>query len=117
MATFAQSSMFQTALPLGLFDRLQRVRQRYAAALRAAHAGDYARAGELRTVSRVIGHLLAVEARKSLDERGGLRMLDISLAVDSFFPELRGWNQHEILQRHIRRMEGTIAAAQQERAS
>lgn len=107
MATLMQSNVFQTALPLGLFDRLQRVRQRYAAALKAAQAGDYARAGELRVVSRVVGHLLADEARKAPAERGGLRMLDISLAVDSFFPELRGWNQHEILQKHIRRMQAS----------
>ena len=104
MATLIQST-FQTALPLALFDRMQRIRQRYEAALKAATDGDYSRAQELRTVSRAVGHLLASEARKSLDERGGLRMLDISLMVDGFFPELRGWTQHEIRQRHARRMQ------------
>ncbi|HWI64020.1 MAG TPA: hypothetical protein VNT75_19460 [Symbiobacteriaceae bacterium] len=103
MATLVQST-FQTALPLMLFERMQRIRQRYAAALKAAGMSDYSRAQELRTVNRAVGHLLATEAKKSIDERGGLRMLDISLMVDSFFPELRGWNQHEMRQLHQRRL-------------
>ncbi|HYG57972.1 MAG TPA: hypothetical protein VD902_07895 [Symbiobacteriaceae bacterium] len=97
MATFVQT--FQATLPLGLFDRLQRIRRRYQAALKAAAAGDFSREPELASVSRSIGHLLAEEARKSPEERGGLRMLDISIAVDKFFPELRGWNQRQVIER------------------
>ncbi|HYF92021.1 MAG TPA: hypothetical protein VD969_07220 [Symbiobacteriaceae bacterium] len=106
MATLVQPT-FQAALPLALFERMQRIRQRYGGALKAATTGDYSFAQELRTVSRAVGHLLATEARKSLDERGGLRMLDISLMVDGFFPELRGWNQHEMRRLHQRRMQGS----------
>lgn len=95
---------FQTALPLELFDRLQRVRNRYAPALLAASAGDYDRAQELRTLGRYLGHLLAQQARLTPEQRGGVRMLDISLAVDGFFPEFRGWTQHELLQSHRRRL-------------
>lgn len=95
MAVLVQT--FQASLPLDLFTRLQRIRRRHAAVLQAASAGDFSSEGELRTVSRVLGHLLAEEARKSPHERGGLRMLDISLAVDSYFPELRAWNQQEAL--------------------
>lgn len=98
------ATLVQAALPLVLFERLHRIRQRYAAALKAAMAGDYSQAQALRTVSRAVGHLLASEARKSVDERGGLRMLDISLMVDGFFPELRCWNQHEMRQLHQRRL-------------
>lgn len=104
MAVLMQT--FQTALPLDLFARLQRIRRRYAGVLRAAASGDFSREGELRTVSRALGHMLATEARKSPAERGGLRMLDISLAVDSSFPELRAWNQQAPL-RH--RPAGAIA--------
>jgi hypothetical protein len=97
MAVLVQT--LQTSLPMALFDRLQQLRRRYGKALKAAAAGDYSPDAQLRTVSRSIGRLLAQEAKKPPEERGGLRMLDISLAVDSFFPELRGWNQHELLQR------------------
>lgn len=90
---------FQTALPIDLFERLQRVRNRYAAALVAAGTGDYSRRIELRSISRAVGHILAAEAGKSPEERGGMRLLDLTLAVDRFFPELRGWNQSEALRR------------------
>ncbi|HYF76104.1 MAG TPA: hypothetical protein VD973_03140 [Symbiobacteriaceae bacterium] len=112
MATLVQSS-FQVSLPLALYERMHRIRQRYGAALKAAIAGDFSLSQDLRTVSRAVGHLLATEARKSPEERGGLRMLDISLMVDSFFPELRGWNQHEMRRLHQRRM----AAASRQQAS
>lgn len=102
MATLVQT--FQAALPLDLFERLQLLRNRYAGAILAAGQGDYIHTRELRALSRYLGRLLAREARKSLHERGGLRMLDISLAVDRFFPELRGWNQHDLLERHRRRL-------------
>ncbi|MFZ5824411.1 MAG: hypothetical protein ACOY94_08795 [Bacillota bacterium] len=95
MAVLVQT--FQASLPLDLFTRLHRIRRRYAAVLQAAAAGDFSNEGELHTVSRVLGHLLAKEARKEPHERGGLRMLDISLAVDSYFPELRSWNQQAAL--------------------
>lgn len=98
------SGAAQTSLPLDMLREFQRLRTRYAKALAAAQAGDYARAQELRTVSRVVGHLLAREARKSLEERGGLRMLDLSLAVDRYFPELRGWTQYELHQRYRERI-------------
>lgn len=111
MATLVQPT-FQALLPLVLYERMQRIRQRYAAALKAALAGDYSHARDLRTVSRAVGHLLASEARKTREERGGLRMLDISLMVDSFFPELRGWNQHEARRLHQRRMEATLTGRQ-----
>lgn len=97
MATVRSS--VQATLPLGLFDRLQRIRRRYQAALKAATVGDFSRSHELGLVSRSIGHLLAEEAKKSAEERGGLGMLDIAIAVDKFLPELRGWNQHQVLQR------------------
>jgi hypothetical protein len=112
MAVVVQT--FQASLPIFLFDRLQQLRRRYAKALQAAAAGDFSPDSQLRSVSRAIGHLLAEEAKKPPAERGGLRMLDISLEVDSFFPELRGWNQHVLLQLHRRRLE---ARARQERAS
>lgn len=90
---------FQTALPLELFARLERVRNRYAAALVAAGQGDFSQRVELRSVSRAVGHVLAQEARKSPEERGGMRLLDLTLAMDRFFPELRGCNQAEALRR------------------
>lgn len=96
MAVLVQT--FQASLPLELFARLQRVRRRYASVLQAAGRGDFSREAELHAVSRLLGHMLAKEARKSPEERGGLRMLDISLAVDAYFPELRAWNQ----QAHLR---------------
>lgn len=95
---------FQTALPIDLFERLQRIRNRYAAALVAAGEGDYSRRVELRSVSRVVGHILAQEAKKGPEQRGGMRMLDLSLAVDRFFPELRGWNQRAALERLASRL-------------
>ncbi len=101
MATLIQT--FQAALPLELYGQLQRVRNRYAAALLAAGRGDYSHRRELRAVARQVGRILAREARKSLEERGGLRMLDLSLAVDRLFPELRGWTQHEALQVRLRK--------------
>lgn len=84
---------FQASLPLELFVRLQRIRRRYARVLQAAGRGDFSNESALHGVSRLLGHILAKEARKSPQERGGLRMLDLSLAVDSYFPELRTWNQ------------------------
>ncbi|HLN62212.1 MAG TPA: hypothetical protein VK464_11725 [Symbiobacteriaceae bacterium] len=105
MVTLVQT--FQTSLPMGLFDRLQRLRRRYGAALKAAASGTYTgREQQLRTVSRTVSSLLADEAKKSLEDRGGLRMVDLLLAVDGLFPELRGWNQYEALQRHKQRMAG-----------
>jgi hypothetical protein len=108
MPAFAQMTLlgqsFQTALPLDLFDRVHRVRSRYAAALLAASVGDYEHAQELRSLSRYLGHLLARQARLTPEQRGGVRMLDISLAVDGFFPELRGWTQYELAQSHRRRL-------------
>lgn len=91
MAVLVQT--FQASLPLDLFARLQRVRRRYATVLLAAARGDFANEGELHAISRILGHMLAKEARKAPQERGGLRMLDLSMAVDSYFPELRAWNQ------------------------
>ncbi len=88
---------FQTALPLELLVRLQRIRHRYAAVLQAAGRGDLSHERELTRLGRLLGHLLAAEARKSPEERGGMRMLDISLAVDAYFPELRTWNQQAAL--------------------
>lgn len=101
---------FQVALPMDMFDRLQRVRRRYADALLSAGNGDYSRALELRSVSRYLGHMLAQEARKQPEERGGLGMLDISLAVDRFFPEMRGWNQHVAIQRQLKSSSGQRAS-------
>lgn len=104
MAVLVQT--FQASLPLDLFTRLQRIRRRYARVLQAAARGDFANEGDLHAVSRLLGHTLAKEARKSVEERGGLRMLDISMAVDSYFPEMRAWNQ----QAHLRyRPHGPIA--------
>jgi hypothetical protein len=96
MAVLVQT--FQASLPIELFDRLQRIRRRYASVLKAAARGDFANESDLQAISRTLGHILAEEARKSPEERGGLRMLDISLAVDAYFPELRAWNQ----QAHLR---------------
>jgi hypothetical protein len=108
MATFAQPAFFlqpfQTVLPLALSERLHRVRSRYAAALLAAGKGDYTPLRELRCVSRYLGHVLAEQARLSPEERGGLRLLDVTLAVDRLFPEMRGFTQYELLQSHRRRI-------------
>lgn len=109
MATIVQT--FQAALPLGLFERLERVRNRYASALLFAGKGDYSLELELRAATRYLGRLLAQEARKSPEERGGMRMMEISLAVDRFFPELRGWHQHDALQRQRKRLVAMIQAS------
>lgn len=101
MAVLVQT--FQASLPLDLFTRLHRIRRRYKPVLAAAAQGDWSNEGELHTLSRLLGHLVAKEARKSPAERGGLRMLDISLTVDSFFPELRPWNQQAALRRRLSR--------------
>lgn len=88
-------------LPPELASGLERLRRRYAAVLRAAAEGDFSREEELHAISRRLGHLLAREARKTPEERGGLRMIDISLAVDGLFPELRAWNQQAALRRRL----------------
>lgn len=106
MATLVQT--FQAVLPLDLYDQLQRLRSRYASALVAAGKGDYRFSEDLRSLSRSLGHILAEEARKSPDERGGLRMLDISLSVDSLFPEIRQWTQHDLLQRQRERLNSEL---------
>lgn len=99
MAVMVQT--FQASLPIELFTRLQRIRRRYAAVLRSAAKGDFHDEAELLAVSRSVGQILAQEARKSVAERGGLRMLDLSLAVDAYFPELRAWNQQAALRQHL----------------
>lgn len=104
MTTIVQT--FQASLPADLFERLQRVRNRYADALLAASKGNYAHRDELRALSRYIGRLLAEEARRSPEERGGIRLLDLSLEVARFFPELKGWNQHEIRVQERERLKG-----------
>ena len=100
----AQPEILQSTLPLDLFDRLHRVRARYAAALKAAAAGDYSHEGDLQVATRLVGRLLAREARKRPEDRGGLRMLDISLAVDRLCPELRGWTRYDIERRQRQRV-------------
>ncbi|HEY3367934.1 MAG TPA: hypothetical protein VGK74_22980 [Symbiobacteriaceae bacterium] len=100
----AQPEILQSTLPLDLFDRLHRVRARYAAALKAAAVGDFSHEADLQTVTRLVGRLLAREARKRPEDRGGLRMLDISLAVDKLCPELRGWTRYEIARRERQRV-------------
>lgn len=99
---------FQTVMPLDLYNQLQRLRSRYASALVAAGKGDYRFNEDLRSLGRSLGHILAEEARKSPDERGGLRMLDISLSVDVLFPELRQWTQHDLLQRQRERLNSDL---------
>lgn len=94
------------ALPPGLEDQLRRLRRRYAPVLRAAAEGDFSREEELHAISRRLGHLLAREARKTPEERGGLRMIDISLAVDGLFPELRAWNQQAAYRHRLRAAAG-----------
>lgn len=94
----------QASLPLEFLDRVQLLRSRYGIALLAAGQGNYTYAQELRAVSRQVGRLLAEEARKGPQARGGLRMLDISLAVDQLLPELRGWNQWEAQEQQRRRL-------------
>jgi|GEM_PF-2361566 len=118
------SAPMQALLPITLFHRLQRIRNRYAVALKAAGAGDYTFGGDLHTVARHIGRLLATEARKTPEERGGLRMWDISLMVDQAFPEMRGWNRYEVEQKARQRIASEQATAmarsalkQEERAS
>lgn len=105
------ATLMQSTLPFNLFDHLQGVRIRYAVALAAAGQGDYSRSVELRAVSRYVGHLVAQEARKTLEERNGVRMLDISLAVDRFFPELRGWHQYDVVQRQTQRLNRLLTAS------
>lgn len=106
MATLVQT--FQTVLPLDLYDQLQRLRSRYTTALVAAAKGDYRLGEDLRSLSRSLGHILAEEAHKSPEERGGLRMLDISLSVDALFPEIRPWTQHDLLQRQRERLNSEL---------
>lgn len=95
MAVVVQS--LQATLPLDLFTRLQRLRRRYAPVLSAAAAGDFADEVRLQALSRRVGRILAEAARMSVEERGGMRMLELSLAVDGLFPELRPWNQRAAL--------------------
>lgn len=94
----------QAALPLELFHHLQQLRERYSNALRAVDRGEYSEAQGLRTVAREVGQLLARLARKSPEERGGLRMVDLALEVDRCFPELRAWNQYEVSRQNRRRL-------------
>jgi len=103
--------VMQSTLPFNLFDHLQGVRVRYAVALSAAGQGDFSHSVELRAASRFVGHLVAREARKSLEERNGVRMLDISLAVDRFMPELRGWHQFDVVQRQTQRLNRFLTAS------
>ncbi|MEW8977497.1 MAG: hypothetical protein AB2385_03745 [Symbiobacterium sp.] len=98
MAVVVQS--FEGKLPLELYERLLRLRRRHAQVLRAAAAGDFRDEEGLRNLSRQVGRLLAEAARTPVEERGGLPMLEISLAVDRLFPELRAWNQ--LYARHYR---------------
>lgn len=91
MAVVVQS--FEGRMPADLYERLQRLRQRYAQVLRDAAAGDFGDEEQLQAISRRVGRLLAETARTPVEERGGLPMLEISLAVDRLFPELRAWNQ------------------------
>jgi len=91
MAVVVQT--FEGRLPADLYERLIRLRQRYARVLSAAAAGDFGEEEQLRVLSRRVGRLLAEAARTPVAERGGLPMLEISLAVDRLFPELRAWNQ------------------------
>jgi len=103
----------QCTLPLDLFDQLNWLRRRYAAALSAAGRGDYSHPADLRSLTRHLGRLLAQEARKSQEERGGLKMLEISLAVDRTFPELRAWNQHDLARLHRERIQAAAPATPQ----
>jgi hypothetical protein len=98
---------YQSELPVTLFDHLYHVRHRYARALRGAATGDFTQAKELRSVSRYVGHLLADEARKSLAERGGVNLVEISIAVDRYLPELRRWNHYVALEGHQRLLAGS----------
>lgn len=95
MGVIVQS--FQASLPLDLFTRLQRLRRRYAPVLQAAAQGDFADEVRLHSLTRRLGRILAEAAHMSVEERGGLRMLELSLAVDGLFPELRPWNQRAAL--------------------
>lgn len=106
-----QMHLFQPALPPALLKQVRRVRSRYQEALGAAGEGDFTHEADLRAVSHQVGHLLALEARKGPAERGGLGMLEISLAVDQFFPELRGWNRLESERRERERLRSLHAAA------
>lgn len=108
----------QSTLPLDLFDQLNWLRRRYATALSAAGRGDFSHPGDLRSVTRHLGKLLASEARKSPEERGGMKMLEISLAVDQSFPELRAWNQYDLAQSQRKRVqEANPPVTPEERAS
>jgi len=91
MAVVVQS--FDGSMPADLYERLLRLRRRHRAVLQAAAAGDFSNEAELHALSLRLGRLLAETARRPVEERGGLRMLEISLAVDRMFPELRAWNQ------------------------
>lgn len=84
---------FEGRMPGDLYAKLQRLRRRHGRVLRAAAAGDFSNEAELHAISRRLGRMLAETARRPVEERGGLRMLEISLAVDRMFPELRAWNQ------------------------
>lgn len=84
---------FEGRMPGDLYARLLRLRRRHRAVLQAAAAGNFSDEAQLHALSRRLGRMLAETARKPVEERGGLRMLEISLAVDRMFPELRAWNQ------------------------
>lgn len=89
-------------LPLALELELQHLRREYAPALREAASGNFRRDEELRALAGRLGSLLAREARRGPAARG-MPMRDLSLAVDSYFPELREWTLQAALQARLSR--------------
>lgn len=95
-------------MPLELMQRLGRLRRRYKDALRRAAAADFSLAEQLHALHTTIGNLLAREAKKSRSDRG-MPMLDLSLSVYRYFPELREWSEREAMAAHNRRLQELTA--------
>lgn len=96
------------AMPLELMQRLGRLRRRYKEALRRAAATDFSLADQLQALQTTLGHLLAREAKKTRADRG-MAMLDLSLSVYRYFPELREWSEREAMAVHNRRLQKLTA--------
>ncbi len=93
---------------------LRRLREEYAEALRSAAQGAADR--RLASLSLNIGRLLATQARRTVEERG-CTLATVSLAVDSMFPELRGWYDRRVEQVQRQRLQAARAAVQARRGA
>lgn len=103
-------------MPLELLQRLRRLRRRYKEALLRAAQADFGLADQLHALYATLGRIVANEAKKSRAERG-LPMLELSLSVYRYFPELQEWSEREVLAVQNRRLQKLTTQAAVDRAS